>query len=167
MSVVLVRTLGRLQLDNTLDERQACLMQERRYLAVAVRGSEAQGGRRGEGGKLGDALISLERTDRRKEMARMYGTRASNTEEQCLLLWCGGGREVGGKIKVPASRTGACFRPVRWSRSSGTSTATNTQRLRPRDYRGLTHDATGCSGTRKMGLSILQGTRTRPRRLGS
>lgn len=85
MSVVLVRTLGRLQLDNTLDERQVCLMQERRYLAVAVRGSEAQGGRRGEGGKLGDALISLERTDRRKEMARMYGTRASNTEEQCLL----------------------------------------------------------------------------------
>jgi hypothetical protein len=35
----------------------------------------------------------------------MDGTRASHVGDQCLSTWCGGGREVGGKIKVPASHT--------------------------------------------------------------
>jgi hypothetical protein len=40
--MVSMLTQDRLEVDSTLDERQGAVMQERRYLAVAVRGSGAQ-----------------------------------------------------------------------------------------------------------------------------
>lgn len=42
MSMVSMLTWDRLEVDRTLDERQGAVMQERRYLAATVRGSEAQ-----------------------------------------------------------------------------------------------------------------------------
>jgi len=57
---------------------------------------------------------------------------------------CRGGaveeRKSVGMIKVPASLSG--FRPVRWSRSSGTSTPTKVQRLTQHDYMAMPLHAT-------------------------
>ena len=84
--------------------------------------------------------LSLTRMDRQREMVRMDDTRVEDCGKECLSRLCGGGREVGGKIKVPASHWG--FRPVRWSRSSGTGTATNSEHLRHDERKMLCLHAT-------------------------
>lgn len=63
---------------------------------------------------------------------------------------CRGGaveeRKSVGMIMVPASLSLSGFRPVRWSRSSATSTPTNVQRLIQHDYMAMPLHATQLLG---------------------
>jgi len=81
----------------------------------------------------------------------------------------GGAVEEGksvGMIKVPASLSG--FRPVRWSRSSATSTPTKGQRLIQRNYMVIPLYATHLRSNAKINRNhIVCAIRTHPERLES
>jgi hypothetical protein len=144
-------------------------MQRRRYLAAAVRGSRAQrcggtGREEGKEGRYAEFAQANSRTVRSgHEWMEVEGQGVSRS------VCRGGAVEEGksvGMIKVPASLSG--FRPVRWSRSSATSTPTKVQRLIQHNYMAMPLHATQLLGNAKINCHyIVLVIRTRPARLAS